>query len=141
MGLLRRLLGTQRDGSEADATAAIKAVREEELRVNVVGESHYQEAIEAACGSIGGEDVLFDCMAELVPEPDNPRDRNAVRVDIEGRCVGHLSRNDAAELGPFISAAIQGQGSGMCRAVIAGHADGETTNLGVFLHLDISREI
>jgi hypothetical protein len=32
--------------------------------------------------------------------------------------------------------AIQRNGSGMCRAVIAGHANGDTDNLGVFLHLD-----
>ena len=33
--------------------------------------------------------------AMLVPENDNPEDANAVRVDIEGETVGHLSRRNA----------------------------------------------
>ena len=79
-----------------------------DIRVEVVGESHYQPAIRAACDWKSGTDILFECMAELVPEPTNPYDRNAIKR----------------------------QGSGACRAVIAGHASGDTDNLGVFLHLD-----
>jgi hypothetical protein len=33
--------------------------------------------------------------ARLVPEADNPYDDHAVRVEIVGRKVGHLSRADA----------------------------------------------
>jgi hypothetical protein len=110
-----------------------------EESVNVVGESHYQPAIRAACGAGVNEDVLFECFAELVPEPENPYDPNAIKVLIDGRKVGHLARSDAVELGPAIVAARQATGGGLCRAVIAGHKDSETTNLGVFLHLDIQR--
>jgi hypothetical protein len=75
-------------------------------------------------------------MAELVPEPTNKFDANAIMVRIDGACVGYLSRADAVKFGPAIRAGIKQQGSGSCRAVIAGRAHGETSNLGVFLHLD-----
>jgi hypothetical protein len=107
-----------------------------DIRVDVVGESHYQPAIRAACGWKRGTDTLFHCVAELVPEPTNPYDPNAIKVTINGACVGYLPRQEAATLGPAIREAIEQQGSGACRAVIAGHATGDTDNLGVFLHLD-----
>jgi hypothetical protein len=107
-----------------------------DIRVDVVGESHYQPAIRAACNWKPGADTLFHCMAELVPEPTNPYDRNAIKVTIDGACVGHLSRQDAMTLRPAVREAIKRQGSGICRAVIAGRANSDTDNLGVFLHLD-----
>lgn len=107
-----------------------------DIRVDVVGESHYQPAIRSACNWKPDTDTLFHCMAELIPEPANPHDRNAIKVTIDKSCVGYLSRQDAVTLGPAIREAIKRQGSGMCRAVIAGHANGDTDNLGVFLHID-----
>jgi hypothetical protein len=107
-----------------------------DILVNVVGESHYQPAIRRACDWQRGTDTRFECMAELVPEPTNEYDPNAVMVKIDGERVGYLSRDDAVRLGPAIRQAIDQQGTGMCRAMIAGHANDRTDNLGVFLHLD-----
>lgn len=135
MGLFRR---KRRPVAEVPITVEAWVTTEE--RIDVVGESHYQPAIRKACGWKGpGTDTLFECIAELVPEPTNEHDPNAVMVKIEGRQVGYLSRRDAAEYGDYISQAILRQGTGMCRAVIAGRADGETDNLGVFLHVEVSR--
>lgn len=142
MGLLGRLLNT-RANPAAENSAQVdvrgKGIRNE--LVNVVGESNYQPAIREACGWESGTDTHFECFAELAPEPTNPYDPNAVRVDIDGACVGYLSRADALELGPAISAALSEHGSGLVRAVIAGRADGDTDNLGVFLHLDLNRMV
>ena len=133
MGLLDKLL------SHGDTKApTVKANVTSEQRVNVVGESNYQPAIRAACGWKPGQDTRFECFAELVPEPTNPHDPNAVMVRIDGQRVGYLSRQDAKELGPVIVAGIKTHGSGMCRAFIAGRADGDTTNLGVFLSLNLT---
>lgn len=142
MGLLRRLLHGADHSEEVQyaITTRVERFGGEEL-VHVVGESNYQPAIRAACGpSVDDDDVLVHCMAELVPEPSNPYDSNAVRVDIEGQCVGYLGRSDAAELGPAIVEGRERQGNGLVRAVISGHKGGSTTNLGVFLHLRIERE-
>jgi len=58
--------------------------------VNVAGESHYQDALRAISGQ--GE-IRHDTEARLIPEPDNPHDANAVRVEIDGAKVGYLPRD------------------------------------------------
>ena len=40
--------------------------------------------------------------ARLVREPQNPYDRNAVRVEIHGRPSGRLSREDAEDIQPWL---------------------------------------
>ena len=142
MGLFSRLFDTRPSSTVEDsASLDIRAEVVREEMVNVVGESNYQPAIRKACGWEPGTDTSFECFAELVPEPTNRYDPNAVRVDIDGACVGYLSRADAIELGPAISEALAEHSSGLVRAVIAGRAAGETDNLGVFLHLRLGREI
>lgn len=136
MGLLERLRG--REDTKRVTYKVTTSVSTEE-RINVVGESNYQPAIRTACNWKKGKDTLFECTAELVPEPTNKYDQNAVMVQIDGQCVGYLSRQDAKTLGPHIAECIREQGTGLCRAVIAGHADGDTDNLGVFLHLNVTR--
>jgi len=139
MGLFRRMFGNPVVNDSVSIDVKAEIVRDE--MVNVVGESNYQPAIRKACGWKPGTDTHFDCFAELVPEPTNPYDPNAVRVDIDGACVGYLSRADAVELGPAIGEALAKHGSGLVRAVIAGRAVGDTDNLGVFLHLRLGRQI
>lgn len=142
MGIFKRLV---KDGLKPESHSAQSAKdsrwiedveRFGDIRVDVVGESHYQPAIRAACDWKPHKDTMFHCIAELIPEPTNPHDRNAIKVAINGACVGYLSRQDAVTLGPAVREAIKQLGSGMCRAVIAGHANGDTNNLGVFLHFD-----
>ena len=65
---------------------------------DVVGESHYQEALETICGGKTEEAVDKACWAFLQPEPDNPFDRNAVAVYINGLKVGYLSRDLAVDM-------------------------------------------
>lgn len=142
MGLFQRLFGGSAPQQEEGPGSDDLPRREEEvmrfgdIRVDVVGESNYQAAIREACSWEPGTDTHFECMAELVPEPTNKYDPNAIMVQIDGACVGYLSRGDAVKFGPAIKSAIQKQGVGCCRAVIAGRAGGETDNLGVFLNLD-----
>lgn len=61
----------------------------------IVGESHYQKALEKLCGgkTKHGEDRIVD--AKMVAEDDNIHDNKAIRVEIEGEAVGYLSREDA----------------------------------------------
>ena len=104
--------------------------------VAVVGESNYQDAIRSICGSHEWEDVSFDCVAVLLPEPSNPHDPNAVMVQIDACRVGYLSRTDAVGYRPLIEQALAKEKLVACPARIAGHGPGgETSNLGVFLHL------
>ena len=68
--------------------------------LEVVGESHYQEALWAIVGGVRPEPVRHETLALLVPDPENSVDANAIEVLIEGQCVGFLSRQDAIRYRP-----------------------------------------
>ena len=65
--------------------------------VDVVGESQYQDALATICGGYTPEGHNLEATAVLVLDDGNPYDNKAVRVEIEGRTVGHLSRANARE--------------------------------------------
>ena len=102
--------------------------------VNVAGESHYQEALREIVGSAA--EIAVDTEAQLVPEPSNPHDPNAVMVQIDGKLVGYLSRDEAVAYGPTLKELAERGRTGLCEARIAGRGgNGGTSNLGVFLRL------
>lgn len=70
--------------------------------LHAVGESYYQDALRELVENSAdpGPNWPFagaqcEVTARLVPEADNPYDDQAVRVEIDGRKVGHLSRAEA----------------------------------------------
>jgi len=104
----------------------------------IVGESHYQEALEAICGprSDEGEDRRVE--ARLVLENDNPHDSMAVRVDIQGQTVGHLSREHARQYRKQLERAGYASTDAYCKARIRGgwdRGEGGHGHYGVFLDL------
>ncbi|MGH7486311.1 MAG: HIRAN domain-containing protein, partial [bacterium] len=74
------------------------------IELDVVGESHYHADLAALMAALRA-DSSFSVLsaARLVREPTNRYDRNAVRVEVHGRVVGYLSREDAAEIRPWIT--------------------------------------
>jgi len=62
----------------------------------VVGESYREDALWRLVGGTRQEGVRVECVAQLIPEPENLHDGNAIAVFIEGEHVGYLSRSDAA---------------------------------------------
>lgn len=102
--------------------------------INVAGESHYQQALRDLCGGDPQQPVRREFEALLVPEPDNAFDPNAVRVEIGGRLVGYLPRDEAVAYGPTLSALERRGRQGACEALVSGRG-GETAMLGVFLRL------
>jgi HIRAN domain len=75
--------------------------------IAVVGESHYLETLAniMAALKVSEHDREVDAVAKLVREPDNRYDRNAVKVEVHGRLVGHLSREDAEDIQRWIQQA------------------------------------
>ena len=67
------------------------------FEIEVVGESHYQEALVQICGGRSEESARFVTTAVLVLDDDNPYDAKAVRVEIDGHAVGHMSRENARQ--------------------------------------------
>src|SRR5689334_20310849 len=65
--------------------------------VEVAGESHYARAIRGLFGKnlkAGGTEI--EMTAQLIPEPRNKHDLNAVGVWVGGVQVGYLPREEAA---------------------------------------------
>lgn len=143
MGLLGRLFGRKDPpwlkpipgGLEITATLS-----EGRFRVDVVGESRYQEALEAIAGGRTEDGADLETAALLVPEPSNRYDPNAVQVMIDGRVVGYLSRENAAVLQPRIVEMVRGTKRAVaCRARVVGGWDrggGDRGHFGVRLYLD-----
>lgn len=110
-----------------------------EYDTDVVGESHYQENLERVVGGRTEDGAEHECIATLLPEPENKHDRNAVRVEIDGMIVGYLARDDAKE---FLRAARK---AGMTReglpakALVVGGWDRGKNDRGHFgVRLDLS---
>lgn len=106
--------------------------------VKVVGEAYYQESLDQVCGGRTEDGHARECTATLVPEPRNPYDRNAVGVWIDGRQVGHLSREDALRYKPVVRRLAANGEIGACAALILGgwaRRLGDVGHYGVTLSL------
>jgi HIRAN domain len=88
--------------------------------VDVVGESHYQENIGAIVGPKAEDPMHRAVPVDLVPEPQNPYDRNAVRCEVLGRLVGYLSRADASRYQPVLLQLAQQGYRGHCTGIVVG---------------------
>lgn len=77
--------------------------------VDIVGEAYREAQIVAALGSRPGldQEVIEMTIAELIPESDNPHNRNAVAVRIGGYTVGYVSAEAAGTVQPFIAGIVQ----------------------------------
>lgn len=101
-------------------------------RIEVVGESFYRPALREI--SEQGADAY---RAALVCDPANPYDRNAVKVMVEERHVGHLPRELAALVAERIGELTAENGEVTCKAEIRG--SGAEFGQGVVLAVDLGR--
>ena len=139
MGFLRALFGgsTPKPGPvEVDAWL-LEAPPDAELMV--VGESHYQPALMKVAGGKTDDGAANpDQKAALIPEPNNPYDKNAVAIGIDGLLVGYLARADAIAYAPVVRFAASHGRVITARARITGGWDrghGDTGSFGVVLNL------
>lgn len=109
------------------------------MRVKVVGESFYQPALIAVSRCPRRGEHGYECSAELVLDPDNPHDKFAVRVEVNGQLVGHLPRGTAKRLGKRLRS-LKAEGKhATCMAFIGRGSEHPT--LGVTLRLPYNGEI
>jgi hypothetical protein len=107
--------------------------------VNIVGEANYQIHLERVAGGrtelgVGREHAI----AELLPQPDNPYDPNAIAVLIEGGVVGYIAREDTCRWRSVVDDARRTQGAATCRARFKGGWDrgaGDRGFIGVVLEM------
>lgn len=105
---------------------------------DVVGESNYQAALAALAGTHGDRSPDKECQAALVPEDNNRYDNKAVRVDIDGRTVGYLSKDEARSFRRRLGAKQLSGQTTHCAAVIVGGyrmKNGERASYGVKLDI------
>lgn len=112
--------------------------------VDVAGESFYEASFAALCGERTIEGMRIEARAQLALEDDNPHDRNAVRVTIQGHQVGYLSRHDARAFRRSVRyGALSVHEVFECAALICGgwdRGDGDIGNFGVRLDLLLGDE-
>lgn len=75
--------------------------------VPVAGATKYQEALVAVVGREPRHWAEYDCEAQLVAEPTNPKDVNAIAVYIEGHHVGYLPAGSEAPAASTVPARIK----------------------------------
>jgi hypothetical protein len=87
----------------------------------VVGSAPFQEALAAIIGTEPGAAGDVEKWAHLIPEPENPWDRNAVAVYIDARKVGYLQRETSPAYAAILGRLWAGsRGRAVCRAVVSG---------------------
>ncbi|APU15616.1 hypothetical protein UA74_17940 [Actinoalloteichus fjordicus] len=116
-----------------------------EGRVPVVGESYYQQALRFVTrGATSGNtfDDHIPVTAALVPEPYNPWDKTAVRIDVvlgqQSVKVGYLSRELARLYHAELIKILHSGRMGTCPGRITG---GGRKYYGIYLHLSDPRSL
>ena len=106
----------------------------------IVGESHRQDALRLIAGSEEKKGKEHHCDAVLVHEPNNPHDKNACAVTIEGHKVGYVPKDEAKLIVAAMKAKGLSDGFAVgCKAIINGgwiSKDGYTGKYGVVLDID-----
>lgn len=111
------------------------------FELKVVGVSHYQSILDEICGGKNYEGHRLEIAAYLIHENDNPYDKNAIRVEIDGRTVGHLSRADAFKFREAIVKLGHPGIDAKCNAIIVGGWDaggGDKGHYGVRLDFSLN---
>lgn len=113
-------------------------------RVDVAGESFYEESFAALCGERTIEGFRIEVRARLTLQDDNPHDKHAVQVTIQGHPVGHLSRDHARAFRRRVRYGdLSSHEVFECGALICGgwdHGPEDVGNFGVRLDLDLREE-
>lgn len=108
-----------------------------EFELDVVGESHYQAALEKICGPRKEKGENRIVQARLILDDHNPKDKQAVRIEIDGLLVGHLPHDAARSFRAELKRKGHASAIGTCRAKIKGgwQRKGSTGSYGVFLDI------
>ena len=143
MGFLRRLLGVP-SPSAREYPAWLLAPDRDDAVLQVVGEGSYQDALSALGGRRTTEGPTnTDFLAGLIREANNRYDENAIQVQIDGRRVGYLSRDDAIRYRPVVEWAMAREHLIVAHARLTGGWDrggGDSGSFGVILHVGTPAE-
>ena len=124
--LYSRSLKKKKAAEEAERQAAAAARAEESKRLAaekeigncfIAGLYHHKAAVKDL---LGDEDYFYgDC--DLVPEPDNPVDPNAIRIEVDGELIGYVPAKMCEKIHKLLPRAAS------CYAEIDKSEDGDLT--------------
>lgn len=97
-----------------------------------VGEAHYQQALARLAGGRKEDSANIETVATLVPEPTNPYDCNAVRVEVDGNLVAYMKRTHAERYCEILKAFDEAGYITQCEALICGGWDRGKEDMGHF---------
>lgn len=109
-----------------------------DYELDIVGESHYQDALDTIAGGKTEDGHELECEAILERERNNPHDPNAVAVYIDDKKVGYLSRPHARRLSAILDK--QKLDGGVAEAIIVGgwrRANNDEGHYGVRLDIPV----
>ena len=81
---ITRALGAERYDDVEKAEKQLKKLKPTETYINITGIDYYQGFAPFKEGTV----------ADLITEPDNPHDPNAIRVEINGETVGYVANSE-----------------------------------------------
>lgn len=114
MGIVSRIFGGRSESPGAQSGPAVVAGDSEAsnyeslVQLDIVGESHRQDALAAIAGPKAEVSKSHAVPVTLRCEPSNQYDSNAIRVEALGHLVGYVAREQAALLGPQLLRVFQG---------------------------------
>jgi HIRAN domain len=92
--------------------------------IDIAGESYYQDALEQVGGGRGAFGVQNQLITvELVREPTNSHDPNAVKIQADGHQLGYLPREEAPRFHAVIDKLTAKDRPATCRARLTGGWD------------------
>ena len=131
MGVLSWLLGWG-DNSVHLGNLASDGNSPDRYAVEVVGESHFQDALDRICGGRTKAGHRLETKASLVLEYGGPHAPKAIRVDIDGQTAGYVERKAARNLWESLAEIELDKKIATCDAIILGGWDRGKGDRGYF---------
>ena len=138
MGFWSNLFGSGREATPATDEQIIRIHGSGEIHFEIVGESHYQDALNKLAGGKTEDGHRIETEATLILDNNNQYDDKAVAVAIRGEKVGHLSRETARSYRKSLAEAGVPAATGVCGALIVSgwqRGSGDEGHYGVKLDL------
>jgi hypothetical protein len=140
MGIFTNLFSPRTQQKASSRKEIISLTAGLKFELEVVDTERFQSALQALGGSRAPRGISRFETAQLILENKNPRDPNAVYVEIRGKQVGFLRPGDAIRYRHQLIVKGTPNAIGQCQAVIKGgwiSADGREGDYEVWLDLPI----